>query len=382
MTNRRQFLQQTGLGMAASLGLVGRPTIAAAAGSKTFGVSSGTPSGKPKKVLVLGGTRFLGPVIVEELIRHGYAVTLFNRGQTNPDLFSQIPLIKGDRETEDGSGLQNLRTDTQEWDWVVDTWRGSSKAVADTAQILANRTRQYQYVSTVSVYDKWDRVGINEDEPLNPLPAENEPIISENRYALRKTFGELVLRQLMPEKSVMFRSHGLRGYANSAPRHEPYWQVKVQRGRNLVLPAEAEYYQVTDMISLARFMILAGEKQLNGPYNVAYEPMRFADFINHIVQATNSKVKLHWLPEEFLVAQDAKLIRTKPPGRYRFSVDRALKDGMLNRSLDELLADQLRGYHDRNPLADFEFGKPDTSTISEARENEILALWQQQKSQN
>ncbi|MEM7358210.1 MAG: hypothetical protein AAF431_03825 [Pseudomonadota bacterium] len=361
MTNRREFLHYAGYGLTAALA----PSFSSAA------------TNKRKKILVLGGTRFLGPVIVTELVRNGYDVTLFNRGQTNPDLFPQLPRILGDRETEDGSGLAQLRKDRQVWDWVVDTWRGSSKAVEDTARILAGRTQQYQYVSTVSVYDKWDRVGIREDEPLNPLPAEAESIITDNRYAIRKTFGELVLRRLMPDNSVMFRSHGLRGYPNSAPRHEPYWQVKIERGGNLVLPAEAEYYQVTDMISLARFMIHAGEQKLNGPYNVAYAPMRFADFINHIVETTESKVKLHWLPEEFLVENDVRLIRTTPPGRYRFSVDRALAHGMQNRSLDELLADQLLGYHDRNPLADFEFGKPETSTILTARELEILELWRQ-----
>lgn len=334
---------------------------------------------KPKRVLVLGGTRYLGPVIVDELLSRGYSVTLFNRGKTNPGLFPDLPLIKGDREIPNGEGLQQLANNNQQWDWVVDTWRGSSKAVEDTARLLAGRTGQYQYVSTVSVYDKWDSIGIIESAPLNPLPADFEPIISPYRYAIRKTFAEKVLNELLPNNSIMFRSHGLRGYPTSAPRHEPYWQVKVKRGDQLVVPADVEYYQVTDMRSLAQFMIYAGERKLNGPYNVAYPSMRFHDFIQRMITATRSKVTLHRLPQEFLLAHDAKLIRTVPAGRYRFDVSKALKAGLQNRPLETLLADQLRGYFERHPNDDFKFGQPDTSTISELREKELLALWQLEK---
>ena len=330
---------------------------------------------KPKKVLVLGGTGFLGPIIVQDLIDAGYDVTLFNRGQTAPSLFPQLPLIIGDRETEDGSGLKNLKNDDQEWDWVVDTWRGSSKAVLDTVQILKSRTSQYQYVSTVSVYDKWDDIGIQEDAALNPLPTESEPINSPYRYALRKTFAENILREHMPDNSVMFRSHGLRGYPNSAPRHEPYWQVKIKRGGDFVVPDNVDYYQTTDMISLARFMRVAGERGLNGAYNVAYPPQRFKDFINGMVTELKSKVRLHWIPQEFLVENDVNLIRTTPAGRYQFDVSKALRAGLVNRSKAELLADQLKGYFDRNPNDDFEFGKPETATISDQREQEIIKSW-------
>jgi hypothetical protein len=212
------------------------------------------------------------------------------------------------------------------------------------------------------------------------LPADAEPIISPYRYALRKTFGEKVLRELLPEKSVMFRSHGLRGYPTSAPRHEPYWQVKIQRGKDLVVPDGADYYQTTDMISLARFMIVAGERGLSGAYNVAYTPQRFREFINGIVAELKSNVTLHWVPQQFLLGHDVQLIRTTPAGRYRFDVTKALNDGLINRPKSELLADQLRGYWDRNLNGDFEFGQPETATISDQREQEIIELWAATKS--
>lgn len=336
---------------------------------------------KDKRVLVLGGTGFFGPVLVEELIKQGYTVTLFNRGKTNPHLFPKLEKIRGDRETMDGRGLDSLRQYNRHWDWVVDTWQGSSKCVIDTAQILAEKTEQYQYVSTVSVYDKWDKIGIVESDPLNPLPGDSEPVQTENRYAIRKTFSETALASLMPQRCAFFRSHGMRGYPTTESIHEPYWQVKIQRGGDLVLPADIPHYQVTDMVSLSKFMIHCGRTKQMGPYNVCYPPFLFRDFIQSIVEATNSKVKLHWIPQAFLRANDVTLMydRQRSLGRYQFNVSKALKAGLKNRSFEQLLEDQLRGYYYRNPKGDFQFGHPKTKTISEQREQEIIRLWQQKQ---
>jgi 2'-hydroxyisoflavone reductase len=357
--DRRQFILSTGaLGLASS-----------------FPATTGTTNGN---VLVLGGTGYFGPVIVEELLKKGFSVTLFNRGKTNPHLFPKLPKIRGDRELPNAQGISALKANKTRWDWVVDTWQGSSKCVEDTAKLLADKTPQYQYVSTVSVYDDWGQIGITENEALNPLPAPSEPLRTENRYAIRKTFSEQVLNQILPKQNVSFRSHGMRGYPTTEPRHEPYWQVKVKRGGDLVLPADIPHYQVTDMVSLARFMIHCGIYQKMGPYNVCYPPMLFREFIGDIVKALNSKVKLHWIPQDFLLKHDVKLMREEPAGRYRFDVSKAIKDGLVNRSPNDLLTDQLAGYFHRNPNDGFVFGKEGTSTISSTREQEILKLWHAQ----
>ena len=334
---------------------------------------------KNKRVLVLGGTGFLGPIIVEELLKHGYSVTLFNRGKTNSHLFPKLEKIRGDRETLDGSGLKALRQDNRHWDWVVDTWQGSSKCVADTAQLLSDRVGQYQYVSTISVYDKWNKIGINENEPLNPLPGEKEAIVTDNRNAIRKTFSEKVLKQILPDRSVFFRSHGMRGSRTTRPIHESYWQVKIKRGGDLVLPADTTYYQITDMVSLSRFMVHCGDTHKLGAYNVCYSPFLFRDFIQSIVESTSSKVRLHYIPQSFLRANDVRLMydHDRPPGRYRFDVSKALEAGLQNRPFEALLQDQLRGYYERNPKGDFVFGHPETKTMSSQREQEIIRLWQE-----
>jgi 2'-hydroxyisoflavone reductase len=359
MMDRRQFILTTGaLGLASSIPAFARATNG--------------------NVLVLGGTRYFGPIIVEELLKKGLSVTLFNRGKTNPHLFPQLPKIRGDRELPNGEGLSALKTNKTQWDWVIDTWQGSSKCVEDTAKLLVDRTPQYQYVSTVSVYDDWNQIGITEDASLNPLPTSKEPIVSSNRYAIRKTFSEQVLNQVLPKRNTCFRSHGMRGYPTSAPKHEPYWQVKVKRGSDLVLPSDISHYQVTDMVSLAKFMVHCGLHQKMGPYNVCYPPMLFKEFIGNIVKTLNSKVRLHWIPQDFLLKNDVKIMREEPAGRYRFDVSKAIMDGLVNRPTSELLSDQLQGYFQRNPSDDFLFGKDGTSTITSKREQEIIKLWRTQ----
>jgi 2'-hydroxyisoflavone reductase len=112
----------------------------------------------PKKILVLGGTGFLGPPLVERAIDRGHTVTLFNRGKTGTDLFPSVEKIHGDREKGDLSGLTNDRR----WDAVVDVWANDPAIVAPIANLLAKRTSYYHFVSSISVYADYSKVGIDE----------------------------------------------------------------------------------------------------------------------------------------------------------------------------------------------------------------------------
>ena len=125
-----------------------------------------------KKVLMLGGRGFIGPTIVETFLAKGYEVTLLNRGITNPHLFKNLPIIICDREKENKAGLKAIDKKYKEtyWDIVVDTWQKSPKAVSDFLDEFKGKFGHYHYISTISVYDKWDKKFIEETEPLNSLP--------------------------------------------------------------------------------------------------------------------------------------------------------------------------------------------------------------------
>lgn len=334
-----------------------------------------------KKVLVLGGTDYLGPVIVQHLIDLGHDVTLFNRGKTNPQLFPGVRKLRGDRELEDGRGLDALRNAPDDWDWVVDTWQKSPKCVLDSAQLLKDRVGQYQYVSSVSVYDDWDEIGADEDSALNTMPAMPTSVAQEFRYGLRKSLAEVAVREVMGSRYVTFRSHGMRGAPIIVGESEPYWPVRIERGGDVLVPGDATWTQMTDLVSLVRFMAHCGEQGIGGPFNVAYAPMQFRDYIANIVNVTKSDARLHWLPAPFLAEHDVlpyrdiPMWRDQPAGAYRFDVSRALQAGLVNRPHGELVRDQLRGYRERHPEGDYEFGAP--GTISAAKERELLRLWRQ-----
>src|SRR5258705_7962524 len=98
----------------------------------------------PLRILVLGGTRFIGPPIVEAALARGHAVTLFNRGQTNPELFPQCEKLRGDRDG-DMSAL-----DGRDWDVVIDTWTDMPRHVYSAAHLLGPHVQQYVYVSSLN----------------------------------------------------------------------------------------------------------------------------------------------------------------------------------------------------------------------------------------
>ena len=358
---RREFLQHT----AATVAAASTPAFAAAAA--------------PRKVLVLGGTDYLGPVIVEELVARGHEVTLFNRGRTNPHLFPELRKLRGDRELEDGRGLEALRKSKDQWDWVVDTWQGSPKCVLDSARLLQGRVGQYQYVSSVAVYEDWNEIGADEDSALNTMPPMPERVAEEFRYGLRKSMGEVAVRGVMGSDYATFRSHGMRGAPVITGESEPYWPVRISRSGDVVVPRDATWTQMTDLVSLVRFMAHCGEQGVNGPFNVAYRPMQFREYIANIVAATESDARLHWLPQDFLAQHDVlpyrdiPMWRDRPAGAYRFDVSRALQAGLVNRPHGELVMDQLRGYRERNPDNDYEFTI--AGTLSAEREAELLRAW-------
>jgi 2'-hydroxyisoflavone reductase len=137
---RRDFLKTS---IAASLTFVALAPIRAL----------GAP--KPKRILVLGGTFFLGPAFVESAIANGHSVTLFNRGVTNPELFPEVEKLRGYRSAvPDDQNLSALGR--RRWDVVVDIWPNDPNLAESAARELADRTEHYIYVSSIGAYDGKD----------------------------------------------------------------------------------------------------------------------------------------------------------------------------------------------------------------------------------
>jgi 2'-hydroxyisoflavone reductase len=340
-------------------------------------------SANTRDVLVLGGTDFLGPSIVTELLDRGHRVTLFNRGLTNPHLFPALEKIRGDRELEDGLGIARLKN--RQWDVVIDTWQKAPRCVRDTAELLKGNVGQYQYVSSISVYKDWSQEGITENAELNDVPPMPETFVTDLRYSIRKTLAELALMRVLPDEHAIFRSHGMRGVRIPVPGDEPYWPVRVGRGGEVLAPDTGDtLIQYTDIVSLCRFMGDAAERGTMGAFNVlsARGAYSLRAYLEHCQRVTGSNARFTWVPRNFLETLDIKpyrdlpMWRPEPAGFYTFSADKALEAGLRNRPVEATIADMLGGYRQRYPDDGFRFGRePHHGTISMAVEAEALAEW-------
>lgn len=343
-----------------------------------------------KNVLILGGRGFIGPSIVQVFLKAGYKVTLLNRGKTNPTLFNNLPIIICDREKEDKKGFKNIDKKYREthWDIVVDTWQKSPKAVADFLDEFKGSIGHYHYISTVSVYDKWDKKFIEETEPLNPLPKFPKTIGEDFRYAIRKTLSEEAIRERM-DNYTMYRSHGMKDFRITNPgdpNDEPFWPVRFYRGGEILLPNVQDHHiQVTDVQSLSNFILHCSRTKIYGEYNVAYHSTPFKDFVSSLILATDMPKKLHWIDGDFLIENEllpykiVPLWKPKPAGSYYFNVQKAIGAGLVNRPIVDMITDQLNGYKSRYPNDDVRFGEfiggNKTKYYSMDKEKSIIDKW-------
>lgn len=351
---------------------------------------------KRLNILFLGGRGFLGPRIVKTLLEKGHRVTLLNRGITNPGLFQNLPLFVCDREKEHKKGLYDVRDQINDskWDCVIDTWQKSPKAVLDFIQEFDSNIGHYHYISSFSVYDSWNKKGIDENEKLNPVPEFPKSVSSSYRYAIRKTLSELALMDHRGLDWTIYRCHGIRSDRipdAGNPHEEPYWPVRFLQGGDILLPDIKNHnIQMTDAKSLSNFIAHCAEHKIEGAFNVAYPSFPFKEYIASLSKVTQVKGGLCWVPFEFLIQQKIKPREeleywTRSNGGYYFSVQKALEKGLTNRPLSEMLQDQIDGYLRRYPENDFRFGgfhDGATVKLSSKKEERVLRAWNSYNSQN
>lgn len=215
------------------------------------------------KLLMLGGTKFLGRATVEEALARGHEVTLFNRGETNPELFPEVEKLRGDREG-DLSALEG-RT----WDTVVDPSGFVPHVVRTSAELLADAVQHYVFVSSVSVYDKHS--GVNtENSPLGDLgdwPVD-ELIRGEDgpgNYGPLKALCEREVAEVFGDRYSSVRA-GLIVGAHDPTGRFTYWPHRIARGGEVLAPAPPERnVQFVDARDLAGWMLDLGEGRAAAP---------------------------------------------------------------------------------------------------------------------
>jgi 2'-hydroxyisoflavone reductase len=253
---------------------------------------------RPKRILVLGGTFFLGPAFVEAALGDGHSVTLFNRGVTNPQLFPYVEKLRGYRSPN--SDDQNLDSIAERhWDVVVDVWPFDPDMVESAARMLKDRTEHYLYVSSVAAYDSKDfgRPGVAEDAELASWHGSARP------YSRGKAESERRLHTILGDKLTIVRPGPIKGVRDDTPDMLT-WLRRMQNCAEVIAPGDGSSpIELVDVKDVASFLIRAIDYSIFGTFNLTGMPISFREFLTGCKSATNSEAELVWIPKSFLQTQ-------------------------------------------------------------------------------
>ncbi|KOV71013.1 NAD-dependent epimerase/dehydratase family protein [Streptomyces sp. MMG1121] len=301
------------------------------------------------RLLVLGGTEFVGRSVVESALARGWEVTVFNRGRHQPP--AGVRSLHGDRTAPDG--LTALASDPGTWDAVIDTWSAGPRAVQDTARLLRGRAGRYAYVSSRSVYVwPWPSAGgPAEAGAVVEGAADAEP----TDYAADKRGGELAaVESFGADGSLLVRAGLILGPYENVGRL-PWWLTRIARGGPVLAPGPSDLpLQYIDARDLADWLLGALEQRLSGPYDLVGPSghATMGELLRECVRVTGADAELRWTDPEVIlgagIAPWTELPVWTPPdtdlhaAAHRGDVSRALATGLRCRPVRETVADTWR----------------------------------------
>jgi 2'-hydroxyisoflavone reductase len=366
MPSRRDFLHTTiaTLGSGAALAL-GARSLRAQTDSPTSG---GASSGSGKRILILGGTGFLGPAIVEVAKQRGHSLTLFNRGRTEKriGIIEDVEKRYGNRdpkppadETKNEAGeyinpspkgLESLQEG--EWDSVIDTSGYYPRIVKASAELLAPRIKQYIFISSVSAYADNSKPYIDETAPVATIadPTVETMGAQFENYGALKALCEQAAEAAMPGKTANIRPGLIVGPGDPTDRFT-YWPVRIQKGGEVLAPGDpSDPVQLIDVRDLAEWIVLMVENNTVGLFN-AINPapgrLGIGQTLEACKNAAKSDAKLTWVPAEFLEKHEVSAWGDMPlwlpptgetSGSHLRSNERAVNTGLKFRPVEDTAA--------------------------------------------
>ena len=300
------------------------------------------------RILIIGGTRFLGRHLVDSALGRGHEVTLFNRGKTNPDLFPQLETILGDREKD----VVKLADLGRTWDAAIDVAGYLPRIVRLSVEALEPRVSRYVYISSLSVYENFREVGIDESYPVGKIEDETVEEITEETYGPLKALCEKAVQDLYGERALIVRPGLIVGPHDPTDRFT-YWPVRVARGGDVLAPQKPEAgIQVVDVRDLSEFIIRLIEENASGVYNATgpdYE-LTIGKLLEVSKMISGSEANLRWGSLEFLKQHKVEPWSDMPTwipddeeglGFSRIDVSKAIAAGLKFRPLEETVRDTL-----------------------------------------
>jgi 2'-hydroxyisoflavone reductase len=378
-TDRRQFIRMTAAaGGALSLGVT--PALAGPAATTPSADRLGTLQASRRiRLLILGGTGFIGPYQVRYAVERGHEVTIFNRG-SNPDMFPGVEELIGDRSQSDGLAALRGRT----WDAVIDNSASNGATapqwVREAATLLRDNVEQYLFISTRSVYADLSQVPSTVDSPV--LTPENSGW-TEGRpysYGLGKALAEKEAMTIFGERSTIVRPGLIVGPDDPTDRFT-YWPVRIHRGGEILAPGNPleDRIQIIDVRDLCEWVVRLCENRTYGRYmGVGPENGRsIAEMLYGIAAIVDTPLSWTWIPLEFLQQHNVRPYQEMPvwmpptPGREgfaQFDLSREVASGLTFRTL----ADTAQATLDYHFTLDPERRRPG---LTPEREVEVLAAW-------
>jgi len=298
------------------------------------------------RLLILGGTVFLGRHLAEAALAQGHTVTLFNRGLRNPDLFPQAEKLRGNRDGD----LEALRG--RRWEAVIDPSGYVPRLVRAAAELLAEAVEHYTFISSLSVYADFTVPGLSEDSAVGTLPEgqeETEEITAET-YGPLKVLSERAAEAAFPGRALVVRPGLIVGPHDPSDRFT-YWPVRVARGGEVLAPDDpARQVQFIDVRDLAEWILRLVERRVTGTFNATgpAQPLAMGDFLATCRAVSGSDARFTWVPEALLLEHNVTPYTELPlwvpaaeAGFDRFDITRALAAGLTFRPLEETVRDTL-----------------------------------------
>lgn len=334
------------------------------------------------KLLILGGTTFLGRHLIESALKNGHEVTIFTRGRQTIDLSSEIEQLVGDRE----NNLTALKGRT--WDRVIDTSGYVPWIVENSAKLLADSVKHYTFISSISVYSDLETPGIDEKTSVSIMTTKeleevrtsgsHETIM--NYYGALKYLCEEAAKQAMPERVLNIRPGLIVGQYDPTDRFT-YWIDRISKGGEILCPGRSnKTVQFIHAGDLADWIIKASEKELIGEFNAAGPDysLTMGELLEKCRDISCSNSSLIWVSEDFLLNNNVEPWSDMPlwipdrfniPGFLNADISKALKNGLSFKPLEEILLDTLNWARSRSNDYALKAG------ITASREEELLRLW-------
>lgn len=334
------------------------------------------------KLLILGGTRFVGRHITEAALARGHQVTLFNRGQSNADLFPQAEKLHGDRDAGDLASIQARVDAGATWDAVIDVNGYVPRVVRQSAELLKSAAKQYTFISTISVFARPFPRGAGEDAPLATLADETVEEITSETYGGLKVLCERAVAAAFPNTALIIRPGLVVGPEDPTERFT-YYPARAAKGGEMLAPGDgSDPIQFIDARDLAAFTLHSIEHGAAGIYNVTGPgaPLTMQMLLEACQTAAANGLKVTWVDEAFLQEKAVATWTNLPlwiaassedATLHTINVSKAVGAGLTFRPLIDTVRDTMAWDAARSADAPRRAG----FGLSLEREAELLKVW-------